>query len=217
MLIHFTVGEQANILVSGVLAVSDDDEGSGTAENIIIYDTSYAKTSTTALGAICLNITSDAGQTTFYFLIKSGSDYVVKSINTSGTIGGTTYNLGTSHVKNIAVDPTNTYIYYQILGNNTIKTWVIATNMAGSDIVSGSAATLIQDLLCLTDGSIVTADSISTRRYNSSGVLQNTYTVPGTVTATARMCAGTTAAYFVMYLTFVNNTVPLPVLQIRCS
>ena len=143
--------------------------------------------------------------TYFYIAGYFPADLVYKifKVDSTGTIlytKVTTIDASPRQIQSIAVNSDASILYYSkydLSGGGTfvdepLKRWDLTNNVALSDLVAEEAGVSFQDLLCqLSSGDIIThannsaGTSMSVRRYNSSGVLQTTYTVSTTLPATA--------------------------------
>jgi hypothetical protein len=221
---NFPVGEVGALLSTGY-GCCDTQDANTAEDQIVIFNSTFGivATVTSPSGSNFENISSDLA-TQFYVGYSSGTHYIVRTLSPASIFGSTLFDLGAQAVRNFAINPTNSILYYQVIGATTIKTWDLLTNAAGSNLTTGVlSSNICPDMICLTDGTIIYADITNNtiKHYSAAGSLLNTYTPPVTLTANPspdRMCVGTDDTTFWMYLHGNENTDGvINVVQIRVS
>jgi hypothetical protein len=167
----FPAGEGGAALTNGRTIFSDEF-----GDTLQIFDPSLGLLTTIPTPEGRFALTSDRDQ---YFY--AGADNGVIRIDQNGTIGPTTWALGSTGLWSMAVSLDNTILYYVESGSNKpIKRWDLSNNVALSNLAAGIAShQATQDMLVLEDGSIVVGYNGSTfigKRYDASGSVLNSYT-----------------------------------------
>lgn len=126
-----------------------------------------------------------------FFVAKSASatNATVYFISDAGVVSGTTYSLpaNSRNIRNMTPNLAGTVLYYSALGDNVIYAYDLPGAAALPNLVAAAAGFISgKDGVTLDDNTYLFMYKDTTtsprddriRRYNSAGVLQNTYSVP---------------------------------------
>lgn len=176
-------GEGGDILLSGIMALENwlDD-------TIKIYNVNSDFSlvgSVAAANGPAIRACRGAATPKFYVGFGIGAAAQVKSLLANATFGATIWTptvAALNVIRGIAASNDETILYYaEGNQNKAVARWDLNTDSALSDLVAGIASTYIFDILVLDDDSIIViyetdaTRDVNVRRYNSAGVLQNTY------------------------------------------
>lgn len=181
----FPAGEAADILPGGELLVSDSWN-----TRTKLFDADYVELADLALdtdfgfGVI----RACHGLNKFYVAVDPGGATPIEiyMVSAAGVIDGTSYTLtGKTNVRAIAANNAGTILYFwqaQGAPNIAIQRWDLSLDVAMADLVADDAAFDSSDLLYLDDDTLIAlyhptnpALDVVVRRFDTSGVLQNTY------------------------------------------
>src|SRR3990172_3717594 len=176
-------GEAGDILPSGLLLLAD----ASVAGQLKPYDATYAEIATVTSTGQDDVVTTNKLDT--FYIVRTGSggnNAIVTTVNTSGALGPTTWDLGTVGVIAACVNQAETILYYGKSGTNQpVKRWDLVLNAAMSDLVAGvdaNTAFSAKDFLSFSDGSILvlyrntTTSSSYAKHYSAAGATLHTYT-----------------------------------------
>jgi hypothetical protein len=193
-----TVGEEGDVLPNGVIALSNDDALSE-PDRIYIYSPALAQTSVTARGNNRpISIRGDA--TKFFFAEDvAGPTSNVRTIDTSGAIGGTTWSV-TGSLFTIAPNRAGTILYWSDGGvGNPIHAYDLVGHAPLADLCAGVASHIVdKDLFVMEDGNILATYSDTggndyfCRTISPAGatIRSFAFTPAGTRTDGPRVCLG---------------------------
>lgn len=173
----------ADILPNGIVAIADSVE-------LELWDAAYNNVAfvTNPLGESIVNVTTNRSDR-FYF--ASGHPFAVSpaevsSCDDAGTLGGTIWTLDETDVCGIAVDPTETILYYVTnAANAPVKRWDLVNDVALSNLAAGINAQThaLIGILCHSDGTVFvgyrnsTAGTEFVRHYSAAGATLHTYSL----------------------------------------
>jgi hypothetical protein len=169
-------GEAGDILPTGVLLV----ENVQVADQLTLYSATYAVLATiSAPQTTCVT----TNRVDAFYILKGGlglTHATVRHVSNTGVLGAAWTLTGNVGVLGIAVDPTETVLYFIKSGAGpAIKRWDLVNDIALPDLVALGTVALAKDLLCLTDGSVLVlsrnASVQNVRRYDDTGALLTTY------------------------------------------
>jgi len=178
----FPAGEAGDIVASAQIALVED-MGAG---NLKLYNAAtWTQTGTvTALGSNAQYVRTNLSTGKFWFgdAGLGGTHAKVRSVTTSGSLGATTYDLGSAGLLGIATSPDEAILYYSQAVGGAIKRWDLSGNAATSDLAAGLANYKVTDILVDRTGNVyvglfkstVTRDFI-VRKYTAAGALVTTY------------------------------------------
>lgn len=191
----FPSGEAGDVLaVGGQILVSDEFVDN----NLKLYDKKFD-----LITAIAFSWTGSprirANQTANKFWVGStGSgmtNATVRTVSSTGVLGGTTYDLGGAGLTALAANNNDTILYFSGLGGSTnsqISRWDLVTDAALSDLVADIGGTYkVVDILYLSDNTLIVLyfqasdqDTI-VKQYNAlTGATLNTYSLGGSFSST---------------------------------
>src|SRR5215469_1620466 len=171
-------GDFGDIFSNGVIVLEDSING-----QTVLYNTSFAQITTAAPDPNMIRINKTSG--TMYLGMSGGglTHATLQTINSSGTLGPTTWDLGAAGLTTGCVNPGDTILYYSKGGSApAVSRWDLVNKVAMTDLVAGITSHVISDMLGLDDGSILvlyfeTFVDAFVKHYDSSGTLLNTYTL----------------------------------------
>lgn len=188
------ISEQGDVLESGVGAVVSNAETLPDYNKVGVYSNTFTEIAdvTLANSDLIRLLRTGGDQNTFYVATTpegvTGTTYV-NTIDSSGEVGGTSWtipdtSLGLDLTKGgLCANVDGTILYYtNYLDGYSIQRWNLTDNSALSEFLPAVAGYFVTGILVLSDNSVVIAyqelvDDFDfyVVRYNSAGVLLNTY------------------------------------------
>jgi hypothetical protein len=173
-------GDAGQNLPNGILLLEDI-----IGQNVVLYAADFSVITTVHTANSSPKIGTDHAS---LFYIADRSTHVVTTLTDTGVTGGTTWTLtAPDGISSLAPNRANTILYYSSSATNKpVLAWDLVNNVALANLASGTAGkrnTL--DILVLSDGTILVGSQTTSgapsdfiTRYDSSGTVLNTYTIP---------------------------------------
>lgn len=216
--------EMGDFLETGELAImAEDPADANTAVGIQLWSRGLGTLDTTVTSIIRANqlsvspIRSNRNGTWYVASVLSAAATIVKTLNSAGTVGGTSWTLpaNSANMHSMGVNQGGTILYY---ANETDAEPIYAYNLAVpgalANFVAGAANVRYQRDIWVTAAGHVFAvqkdDTAGTvyrvRQWNAAGVVQFSYTITGNLSNNPRMGMSADETYFVV-MSFPANDV----------
>jgi hypothetical protein len=177
--VDIPAGGTAEVLPSGYVLAEDQIDN-----NLKLYSPTLTQLASVAISNARMR---SNGSDTFYVFLSSST--TLRTVNTAGAIGGTTWTLAANPVS-LAPDRSNAIAYYASSGvTAVIRRWDLVNNVALSNLAAGVTNYLVNsNMFVMADGTILVHYSKTSggvdhfiRRYNPDGTTAQTYNFGTTV------------------------------------
>jgi len=175
----FPAGEAGDILPDGTILHEDLENG-----EFDLYDSTITKITDVAFTGVGSPVLRACiGGDCFYagYGGSGGTHALVKRISKTGVIGSTIGPFATAGLTAIAAKDDETILYYAATIGGAVKTWNIAGNIAGADLIAGIAGYSIVDILYLSNNTLIvgyyngTTKDLIVKNIDTTGAVLHTY------------------------------------------
>lgn len=180
--------EQGDITRNGVMAIQDNSTAN---IDTVILSRTFGNIATIAGDAAHNRRIRTQRAVNKFYMGFDRNPPLVQVVSENGTIGGTTFSLGTTSLESLCADNTEAILYYCQVGFGVpVKRWDLALNSAMSDLVGSIASYQQPDILVIGDGTIIVlyynsgTKDVQAKRYNAAGSTLNTYSLGAQSTST---------------------------------